>query len=283
MPKRVGSPNRSRDNHRSKDGRAPGAATEPIAIVGLHCRLPGAKDPEAFWQLLSGGVDAITEVPADRWDVDAYYDPRPGIPGKANTRWGGFVDDLYQFDAQFFGISPREAIFMDPQQRLLLEVAWAALENAAQPPDKLAGSQTGVFIGMGSVDYALCGVEAGYLFDNPHILMGAAHSIAANRLSYFFDFRGPSVAVDTACSSSLVTVHLACRSLWSGESTLALAGGVHLNMFPGTTVTFSHARMMAPDGRCKVFDAKADGYVRGEGCAVLVIKRASDALRDGDH
>src|SRR5262249_21718145 len=132
-------------------------------------------------------------------------------------------------------------------------------------------------------DYALCGVEAGYLFDNPHILMGAAHSIAANRLSYFFDFRGPSVAVDTACSSSLVALHLACRSLWSGESTLALAGGVHLNMFPGTTVTFSHARMMAPDGRCKVFDAKADGYVRGEGCAVLVIKRVSDALRDGDH
>ena len=258
-----------------------GYTSEPIAIVGMGCRFPGAESPEAFWQLLHDGVDAIREVPSDRWDVDAVYDPEPGTPGKMSTRWGGFLDQVDQFDPRFFGISPREASRMDPQQRLLLEVAWEALENAGQAPDRLAGSSTGVFVGVSSYDYSHL------QFSDPERIdayagTGNAHSIVANRLSYLLDLRGPSIAVDTACSSSLVAVHLACQSLRSGESDLALAGGVNLILSPELTVTFSQARMMASDGRCKTFDARADGYVRGEGCGVVVLKRLSDALRDGD-
>ncbi|MCC6191127.1 MAG: amino acid adenylation domain-containing protein [Anaerolineales bacterium] len=263
--------------------RAASAATgtEPIAIIGLGCRFPGAPNPAAFWQLLINGVDAIQEVPADRWLVDAHYDPTPGARGKMNTRWGGFLDNVDQFDAHFFGISPREAARMDPQQRLLLEVAWEALEAAHLPPERLAGSAAGVFVGISSYDYSRL------QFDDPDRIdayagTGNAHSIAANRLSYLLDLRGPSLAIDTACSSSLVAVHMACQSLRSGESQLAIAAGVNLILAPELTITFAQARMLAPDGRCKTFDAAADGYARGEGCGVVILKRLADARRDGD-
>lgn len=254
---------------------------EPIAVIGLSCRFPQAENPQAFWELLRNGVDAITEVPSDRWDVDEFHSENPD-PGKVTTRFGAFLDDVDLFDPAFFGISPREAARMDPQQRLLLEVSWEALENAFIPPPSLAGTRTGVFVGISSYDYSRL------QFNDPEMIdayagTGNAHSIAANRLSYVFDLRGPSMAVDTACSSSLVSVHLACQSLRSGESDLALAGGVNLILTPELTITFSQARMLSPDGHCKTFDANADGYVRGEGCGVVILKRLSDAMRDGDN
>jgi malonyl CoA-acyl carrier protein transacylase len=254
------------------------AKTEPIAIIGMGCRFPGAKDPQAFWQLLRDGKVAISEVPADRWDVDAFYDPNMDSHDKMNTRWGGFLEDTDQFDPSFFGVSAGEAAAMDPQQRLLLEVSWEALENAGVAPDKLAGSQTGVFVGIITCDYYK-------LLLNPPLRAGTGifNSIVANRLSYLLDLRGPSMAVDTACSSSLVAVHLACQSLRTRESNLAIAGGVNLILSPEWTIAFSQAGMMAKDGRCKTFDAAADGYVRGEGCGAVILKRLSDALKDGDR
>ncbi|MCC9607070.1 aminotransferase class I/II-fold pyridoxal phosphate-dependent enzyme [Blastopirellula sp. JC732] len=254
----------------------------PIAVVGVGCRFPGAADPAAYWELLAGGVDAIRQTPADRWDVDALYSSEPATPGKTSTRWGGFLDDVADFDPAFFGISGREAEKMDPQQRLLLEVAWEALENAGIPVDSLADSPTGVYVGISNSDYARL-MFRGLESLNAYSATGTSLSIAANRLSYVFNFRGPSVAIDTACSSSLVAVHLACQSLQSGESNLALAGGVNMILTPEGTITFSQARMMSPDGRCKTFDAKADGYVRGEGCGMVVLKRLEDAERDGDR
>ena len=255
---------------------------DPIAIIGIGCRLPGASDPESYWQLLRNGVDAITEVPAERWDIDAVYDPNPKVPGKMSTRWGGFIEQgAGDFDANFFGISPREAARMDPQQRIALEVAWEALEDAALAPDKLSGTQTGVFIGISHSDYDR-------LIYQDHSRLsafngtGSYHCIAANRISFLLNLLGPSMAVDTACSSSLVAVHLACQSLRLGESNLALAGGVNMNISPEETIALSKARAMAADGRCKVFDARADGYVRGEGCGIVILKRLADALRDGN-
>ena len=254
---------------------------EPIAIIGIGCRFPGANDPAAFWRLLRDGVDAIREVPADRFDQNAFYDPDPATPGKMNTRWGGFLGQVDKFDPDFFGISPREATGMDPQQRLLLEVTWEALQDAGQVPARLVGTQVGVFIGIATNDY-------GWLRWNDleridaYAGTGNALSIAANRVSYHFDFRGPSVAIDTACSSSLVAVHLACCSLRNGESTLALAGGVNLILSPAIAIGFTKAGAMAPDGRCKAFDARANGYVRGEGAGVVVLKPLYRALSDGD-
>ncbi len=255
---------------------------EPIAIIGIGCRFPGAKDPESFWQLLRNGVDAIAEVPKDRWDIDAFYDPEPGKPGKMSTRWGGFLEQVDQFDPSFFGISPREVERMDPQQRLVLEVAWEAIENAGLAPDKVSGSQTGVFIGIGNYDYCRL-LAKDITLANAYDGTGNTLSIAANRLSYILNLRGPSVVTETACSSSLVALHFACRSLESGESNMCLVGGVSLMLVPETTITYSHARMMASDGRCKTFDASADGYVRGEGCGIVILKRLSDALRDEDN
>ncbi|MEO0969116.1 MAG: beta-ketoacyl synthase N-terminal-like domain-containing protein, partial [Cyanobacteria bacterium J06639_18] len=255
---------------------------EPIAVVGIGCRFPGANNPQAFWQLLRNGVDAISEVPDSRWDVNTFYDPTGKEPGKMNSRWGGFLAEVDKFDPQFFGISPREAESIDPQQRLLLEVSWEALEHAGKAPDKLAGSNTGVFVGISNFDYSqLVLNQAGGL--NAYAGTGNAFSITANRLSYLLDFHGPSWAVDTACSSSLVAVHQACQSLRQGECKLALAGGVNLILTPQLSVTFSQAGMIAADGRCKTFDADANGYVRGEGCGVVVLKRLSDAKRDGDN
>ena len=203
-----------------------------------------------------------------------------------STRWGGFLQGVDLFDAHFFGISPREVSVMDPQQRLLLEVAWEALETAGQAPDKLAGSKTGVFVGIGGFDYSnvMLHYEQHLERLNAYCGTGLAHSIAANRLSYLLDLRGPSMALDTACSSSLVAIHLACQSLRAGQSDMALAGGVNLILSPEVTIAFSHARMMASDGRCKTFDAKADGYVRGEGCGLVVLKRLTGAICDrGQH
>ncbi len=247
-------------------------AAGPVAIIGIGCRFPGADSPEAFWRLLAGGVDAIGPVPPVRWRAD----------GDPATRWGGFLGAVDGFDAEFFGIAPREADLMDPQQRLLLEVGWEALEDAGLAPDLLGGSRSGVFIGISGSDYARLIAERSGGSD-AYSGTGSALSIAANRLSYILDLRGPSWAVDTACSSSLVAVHQACRSLRSGECTMALAGGVNLLLAPDLTSIFARAGMLAPDGRCKAFDASADGYVRGEGCGMVVLKRLADAQRDGDR
>ncbi len=255
-------------------------AGAPIAVVGMACRYPRAASPAEFWQLLHDGVDAITEVPAHRWDVDAFFDAEPAKPSKMYTRWGGFVEAVDQFDPAFFGISLREAQRMDPQQRMLLEVAWEALEDAAIPPDSLQDSATGVFVGICNSDYRLLGQDLSAL--DAYVATGTCFCIAANRLSYSLNLRGPSLAVDTACSSSLVAVHLACQSLKWGESDLAIVGGVNLILSPAGTVALCQARMMASNGRCKTFDASADGYVRGEGCGVVVLKRLSDALADAD-
>ncbi|HZC93007.1 MAG TPA: beta-ketoacyl synthase N-terminal-like domain-containing protein, partial [Mycobacterium sp.] len=249
------------------DARAVGA-DEPIAIIGIGCRFPGADGPAAFWQLLSEGRDAVGDIPTERWT------PEPGR--------GGFLEQVDQFDAKFFNISPREAARIDPQQRLLLEVAWEALEDAGQVTERLAGSPTGVFVGVSTYDYGSLQFSRPDLID-AYSGTGGALSIAANRLSYALDLRGPSMAIDTACSSSLVAVHLACRSLRDGESTLALAGGVNVILSPALGVNFSKASLMAADGRCKTFDAAADGYVRGEGAGIVVLKPLSQALTEGDQ
>jgi acyl transferase domain-containing protein len=259
------------------------ASREPIAIIGLGCRLPGAVDQDAFWALLREGRDAVEEIPSERWDVDAFYDPNPDVPGKMYTRRGGFLREVDRFDAAFFGISPREAMSMDPQQRLFLEVAWEALENAGQAPENLAGTQTGVFMGISSNDYfRLAGTGDSSRLD-AHGATGNAFCVTPNRFSYLLGLEGPSIAVDTACSSSLVAVHLACQSLRNGESDLALAGGVNLVLSPENSIIFSRSRMLSPDGRCKTFDAAADGYVRGEGCGVVVLRRLSDAQARGER
>ncbi|MCI0526765.1 MAG: polyketide synthase, partial [Nitrospira sp.] len=254
---------------------------EPIAIIGIGCRFPGAKDPEAFWQLLRNGIDAITEVPAERWDPRSLYHSDLKVPGKMNTCWGGFLEQVDQFDLQFFKIFPWEAVRMDPQQRLLLEVTWEALEDAGQVVERLAGTRTGVFIGIAPGDYGRMQLRDPNLI-NAYTNTGNFLSIAANRISYLFDFRGPSIAVDTACSSSLVAVHLACQSLWCKESSLALAGGVNVILSPELTIGFSKAGAMSPDGRCKAFGAQANGYVRGEGAGMVVLKPLSNALADHD-
>ena len=257
---------------------------EPVAIVGLGCRFPQAKDPEEFWQLLRDGTDAITEVPPERWHLDTYYDPNPDTPGKIYTRWGGFLEAVDEFDPQFFGISPREAAQIDPQQRLLLEVSWEALENAGLVPEHLFGSKTGVFVGITTNDYARLLTPDGDLSQiDSYFLAGNPLNAAAGRLSYTLGLRGPSLAIDTACSSSLVTVHSACQSLRNRECDLALAGGVNLILSPENTVALCRARMMAADGRCKTFDAAADGFVRGEGCGIIVLKRLSDAIAAKDR
>ena len=261
------------------------AQDEPIAIVGMGCRFPGgATSPDAFWRLLHDGVDAITEVPRDRWDIDAYYDPDPDAVGKMTSRYGGFVGGIQEFDAPFFGMSPREAAALDPQQRLLLEVSWEALEHGGYAPDRLQGSRTGVFVGISSSDYGQQQIKLGDARHfNAYFGTGTAPSVAAGRLSYSLGLEGPSLSVDTACSSSLVAVHLACQSLRNGESDLALAGGVSLLLAPEINVALSRARMLSPGGRCRTFDASADGYVRSEGCGLIVLKRLSSAVADGDR
>ncbi len=259
-----------------------GRDAEPLALVGMSCRFPGgATDPEAFWRLLCAGVDATADVPAGRWDSAAFYDASPGTPGKTYTERGGFLGDVSQFDAEFFGIAPREAQSLDPQQRLLLEVTWEALEDAGIRKDQLGGSASGVFVGMSSNDYLELLPNDPKEMD-AYFGTGTAASVAAGRLSYVLGLQGPSIAIDTACSSSLVALHLACQSLRSQECALAIVAGVNLILSPESFVYFSTVKALAPDGRCKTFDARADGYARGEGCGVLVLKRLSDAQRDRD-
>ncbi len=251
------------------------ARTEPIAIVGIGCRYPGGADnPAAYWQLLQQGQDAVREVPPERWDVDALVKQNPTIP----THWfGGFLDGIDQFDPEFFGISPREANTMDPQQRLVLEVSWEALEQAGILPDSLMNTQTGMFLGITTTDYSRLALNVGPDAMDVYTATGSALNVAAGRVAYFLGLHGPCMAVDTACSSSLVAIHLACQSLRSHESQLALAGGVNVILNPEPFIMFSRWGMMAPDGRCKTFDASADGFVRAEGCGMLVLKRLSDA------
>ena len=256
---------------------------DPIAIVGVGCRFPGdVTTPAEFWALLASGRQGVREVPADRWEQFSDGSAADQAVLARTTRWGGFLGDVEGFDAEFFGITPREADLMDPQQRLLLEVAWEALEHAGIPADRLRGSATGVFVGASGTEYShLSGASLDQI--DAWTATGSALSIVANRLSYQLDLRGPSVALDTACSSSLVAIHQACQSLRSGESDTALAGGVNLLLSPSVTVTFDEAGALAADGRCKTFDAAADGIARGEGCGVVVLKRLADARRSGDR
>ncbi len=261
-------------------------------MIGLGLRFPGGvQSPEDFWQFLLRGGDGIREVPPERWDINALFDADPDTPGKMASRWGGFVDGIDEFDPQFFGITPREAATMDPQQRMMLEASWEALERAGYAPDHLAGSATGVFVGACNGDYyqllLRAGDESGEDGGGENMDMytstGNAHSVISGRISYLLGLQGPSLTVDTACSSSLVALHLACQSLRQGECRLALAGGVNAILSPDTTIALSKAKMMAPDGRCKAFDAGADGFVRSEGCGVVVLKRLADAVADGDQ
>ena len=268
------------------EGATPGTAArapcdEPIAVIGLACRFPGAPDAPAYWRLLRDGRDAVGEVPADRFDVGAVFDPDPAAPGKAVTRRGGFLEGVDRFDAAFFGVSPREAAQVDPQQRIMLELSFAALEDAGQPLASLRNSRTGVYVGAMWTDYArlastaLEGIEQ-------HTATGQDTCVISGRISYALGLRGPSMTVNTACSSSLVAVHLACKSLRDGECALALAGGVSLMLTPHILVEMSKFGGLSPDGRCKAFDARADGYVRAEGAGVVVLKPLARALADGD-
>jgi acyl transferase domain-containing protein/surfactin synthase thioesterase subunit len=260
---------------------------EPIAIIGMGCRFPGsANTPEAFWELLVSGGATLREIPASRWDVDAYYDPDMAVPGKMYVRHGSYLDDgtIEQFDPQFFGISAREADRLDPQQRLLLEVSWEALEHAGIAPATLKGSQTGIFVGQYWDDYSMQRIyatEPGQI--DRYAQLSALRGLSAGRIAHLLDVHGPAMQVDTACSSASLAVHLACQSLRNRESDLALAGGVSLILAPEHLIGICQMQALSPDGRCKTFDARADGFGQGEGCGMVALKRLSDARRDGDR
>ncbi len=255
---------------------------QPIAIIGASCRFPGANGLEEFWQLLREGRNAVTTVPKDRWDAEALVDQNPESRANIATQHGGFIRNVRDFDCPFFGVSPREAAAMDPQQRLLLETAYEAFEDAGLPMESLAGSQTAVYVGIGPGDYGRMGAQP-WEGISAYYVTGNFLSTAVDRLAYFFDLRGPSMAIDTACSSSLVSLHLACRSLESGEADLALAGGVNALLAPTLSISLAKAGALSPTGRCRSFDAQADGYVRGEGSGFVVLKNLDKALADGDR
>lgn len=257
----------------------------PLAVVGIGCRFPGGGNgPVRFWQLLCDGGDAIRDVPRERWSPDIFYDPHPGTPARTYAARGGFVDGVDLFDPEFFGISRREAQFIDPQQRMLLEVAWEAMEDAGVPLDRVRGTRCGVFVGQSNTEYGnIDATPAGLFRSDTYCNTGAAMSISANRISYIFDLHGPSIAVDTACSSALVAVHAACQSIWNGESSWALAGGVNALLLPQAWVGMSRLAMLSPDGKCKAFDASANGFVRAEGAGLVLLKPLPEALRDGDR
>ena len=260
--------------------------TEPLAIVGLGCRFPGgANSPAAFWKLLCEGQDAVVEVPPTRWSLDTYYDPDPALNGKMYVREGGFLrESPFDFDAGFFRINHHEAVRLDPQQRLILEVAWEALEDAGLPLERLARSNTGVYVGVFCLDNKLIHFsEKNHASLNTHTAAAATMAIVANRVSYAFNLCGPSVAMDTACSSSLVAFHVACQALRAGECDHVLVGGVNVMLKPEYTISMCKGEYLAPDGRCKAFDASANGYGRGEGAGMIVIKRLEQALRDKDR
>ncbi|MCP4375458.1 MAG: beta-ketoacyl synthase, partial [bacterium] len=261
-------------------------AAEPLAVVGMGCRFPGgANSPEQFWELLKEGGDAVCDIPRERFDIDAYYDPDPDVPGKILTRWGGFLRDveLDDFDARFFGISPSEARHLDPQQRLLLEVAYEAFEDAGIPIESLQETAVGVYVGICSNDFTGRTLWQDLTQINPYSATGSIFSCAAGRLSYVFKFQGPNFPIDTACSSSLVAFDAACQALQSHRTHVAVVAGVNLLLNPHPFVYFSKLGAISPDGRCKTFDASANGYGRGEGCGVVVVKRLSDAQADGDR
>jgi acyl transferase domain-containing protein len=256
----------------------------PVAIVGIGCRFPGrANSPSAFWKLLKNKICAICEVPSDRWNAERFYSPHPDAPMKAISKWGGFTREMWDFDAEFFGISPREAEAMDPQQRIFLLVTWEAFEDAGIAPDRLAGSNTGVFVGISTTDYQGFQGKVGLDTDLSHSCTGAAPSIVSNRVSNRLNFQGPSMSIDTACSSSLVAAELACRNLWSRDCDVAVAGGVNALLLPQVYVNFSKARMLSPTGRVLTFDARADGFVRAEGAGAVILKRLDDAIAHGDR
>lgn len=251
------------------------ARLDPIAIIGIGCRFPGGvEDPRGFWQLLASGTDAIVDVPPDRWRAESFYDADPGTPGRMFVRQGGFLrGSIERFDAAFFGMAPREAAALDPQQRLLLEVAWEAFEDAGLPPSRTAGANVGSYIGGFTFDSAMLQLsEANRELVSAVTPTGVSMTMLAARLSYFFDWRGPSLTMDTACSSSLVAFHQACAALSRGECELAVAGGVNVMAVPATTILMSKGQYLSPDGRCKSFDHRADGYSRGEGAGLVLLK-----------
>ncbi|MGW7820240.1 sulfolipid-1 biosynthesis phthioceranic/hydroxyphthioceranic acid synthase [Streptomyces puniciscabiei] len=256
-----------------------------IAVIGIGCRFPGGVDsPEALWDLIERGGDAITEIPADRWNADEYYDPEKGVPGRSVSRWGGFLTDVAGFDAKFFKLSEREALATDPQHRILLETAWEAVEHAGIQPSALAGTRTGVFVGMAHIDYALASHGPQQQEQvHPYGFTGPALSMGSGRIAFALDLAGPALSIDTACSSGLMSIHLAVQSIRSGESDMALAGGCMLMLVPEAAVSASGLGMLSPTGRCRPFDQEADGFVRSEGCGVVLLKRASDAIADGDR
>ncbi len=255
----------------------------PIAVIGMACRLPGGIDsPDLLWEALLRGDDLVTEIPPDRWDADEYYDPEAGVPGRSVSKWGGFLDDIAGFDSEFFGIAEREATAIDPQHRLLLETSWEAVEHAGLAPKSLAGSLTGVFVGLAHDDYQFVTSDAGAL-DDAYGFTGTALHMASGRVAYAMGLRGPAITVDTACSSGLLAVHMACRSLQDGESNLALAGGCMVMLEPRISTSASAQGMLSPTGRCRTFDVAADGFVRSEGCAVVMLKPLLPALADGDR
>ena len=258
---------------------------EPVAVIGVGCRFPGdVRTPDQYWDFLEQGSDGIAPIPPERWDSAKYFDPRAGIRGKMTTDQAGFLSDVKDFDSGFFGISPKEAASIDPQHRILLEVAWETFENASIAPSSLEGGRVGVYVGISNFEY---GARLLWPSDpkdiTQHSGIGGMLCAAAGRLSYTFGFCGPSMSIDTACSSSLVSTHLACQAIRAGECDMALSAGVNLFFGPQTHINFSQARMLSRDGRCKTFDARADGYGRGEGCGVVLLKRLSAALEDQDH
>lgn len=258
---------------------------EPVAIIGMSCVFPGgANSPEQLWEILMSGTDTVQEVPTERWDAQKYYDADFQAPGKMSTIKGSFIDNVQDFDAAFFGISPREAESMDPQQRLLLEVSFQAFQTARYTLEDIHGSNTGVFIGFSHSDYTNAHIHSGNLEKiDAYSLTGTICSTAAGRLSYFYNLSGPALIIDTACSSSLVAIHNACKSLQYGDCDMALAGGVNLILTPESSVALTKIQALSPDGRCKTFDEKADGYGRGEGCGIIILKRLRDAEADGDN
>ena len=257
-------------------------AADPIAVVGMACRVPGADSPDQFWQLLCNGIDTVSTIPTDRWDANSWFNSDLSATAKSTTKSGAFLKQIDSFDADYFGILPREAERMDPQQRLFLEVAIEAIDDAGFPQERLRGSRAGVFVASIHNDYAQLQYNDPETIDL-RTLTGTLHSVLANRLSYLLDLRGPSISIDTACSSSLVAIHLASQSLRLGETDIAIAGGVSLMIVPELMVAMSKVGFMSPDGRSKTFDASADGFGRGEGCGIVVLKRLSDAVADHDR
>jgi polyketide synthase 5 len=261
-------------------GRPP---VTPVAVIGMACRLPGGiHSPEQLWEALLRGDDLVTEIPPDRWDAEEYYDPEPGVPGRSVCKWGAFLDDVANFDPEFFGITESEATAMDPQHRLLLETSWEAMEHAGLTRDVMAASRTGVFMGLMHDDYKFVHADANAL-EGPYGYLGNSFSMASGRVAYAMALHGPAMTVDTACSSGLAGVHVACRSLHEGESDLALAGGVSVMLEPRKAASGSAFGMLSATGRCHAFDVAADGFVAGEGCVVMLLKRLPDALANGDR